>query len=565
MLLAGLLWGSNQARADEAPTGADLLPIFRQAARGGPLRCAAIGGSVTQAGKGWIGPWLREQFPNSPITIINAGMSATGSALGVFRIERDVITAQTDLLLLEFAVNDSGEPDEQTIRNVESIVVRLKSLPDPPAIVFVECATRSGINLARHRKIADHYNLLEVNLQQSVDDYLKQNNLPWSALFDDDVHANDRGHAFYGQMIAKALQPYVDRAKKSLADAAPGSKPPDAAPAQLPRQLSTLPLLLDGRLISLRNSAGWDEETSVPVWWNMFFLGLARSDKPGEVLKFPFRGTTIGLLFALSPKFGTFYASVDGGTPVEVITNNREGYTYQIFDSNLASGEHVLTVVLPKSLPGPVKLGYALVAGETGSPRTLAPQGPFSADVLRQLEFRTIPQHDWKWIGPLGDKARTGSGTTADFETAWISEDQPISAQILQQSVAGTAGKILNWHSLSGDESIIDLARLAGGNNRGVSYLAGEIQAEKAGRYFLRFTVDYYAKVWINGQLVRTIDAGHGPVQSPLLIPVDLRPGRNQVLLKIQAGNGGNAFSFAVQTLPLNLTQETTEKGKQEN
>lgn len=43
----------------------DLAEVFRCALYGGPLRCGAIGGSITQAGNGWIEAWLRKRFPES--------------------------------------------------------------------------------------------------------------------------------------------------------------------------------------------------------------------------------------------------------------------------------------------------------------------------------------------------------------------------------------------------------------------------------------------------------------------------------------------------------------------
>jgi hypothetical protein len=156
-----LLSLSVVAGAAEFGRGRDLLPVFARAHAGQPLRAAAIGGSITQAGGGWLEPWLREQFPKAAVTMRNAGMSATGSALGVFRLERDVISAQPDLVLIEYAVNDGGTSDEDAIRYTESIVVRLKSLPHPPAIVFVEAAAKGGSKRHRHQRVAKHYGLLD--------------------------------------------------------------------------------------------------------------------------------------------------------------------------------------------------------------------------------------------------------------------------------------------------------------------------------------------------------------------------------------------------------------------
>ena len=42
------------------------------------------------------------------VAVYNAGMSGTGSALALFRLERDVLAFQPDLVLYEFVVNDGG-------------------------------------------------------------------------------------------------------------------------------------------------------------------------------------------------------------------------------------------------------------------------------------------------------------------------------------------------------------------------------------------------------------------------------------------------------------------------
>ena len=93
-----------------ASVGDDVVAVFTRAERGEPLRYVAIGGSITQAsGDGWAGEWLRRQFPKSDVTVVNSGMSATGSSLGIFRIERDIIAHQPDLVAIDTAA-DLSDP-----------------------------------------------------------------------------------------------------------------------------------------------------------------------------------------------------------------------------------------------------------------------------------------------------------------------------------------------------------------------------------------------------------------------------------------------------------------------
>ena len=318
-----------------AGNGDDLLKVFKRAHEGKTLTCVAIGGSITQAGKGWIGPALRKRFPKATVTMHNSGMSATGSALGMFRIDRDVISCQPDLVLIEYVVNDGGAKDDDAIWTTESMVRRLKMLENPPAIVFIMAASKSNSRIYRHQKVADHYDLLSVNLDKKSHDYLKKQKLPWKTFFSDAVHPNRKGHQFYGQEIMKDLEPYIRKAANY--------KPSPTAP--LPKQLSKRKLILDGRMVPIAVAPGWKKEHRVPGWWNMFFMGATSAKKRGTTMQIPFRGTVVGLFYALSKEYGIFYANIDGHGMKELVCNNRGGYTYSILGKQLTPQTHLLNIV----------------------------------------------------------------------------------------------------------------------------------------------------------------------------------------------------------------------------
>jgi acetyl esterase len=72
---------------------------------------AFIGGSITQM-KGYrvmVEQALRQRFPETEFQFINAGISSTCSTTGAFRLTRDVLSADPDLLFVEFAVNDDQD------------------------------------------------------------------------------------------------------------------------------------------------------------------------------------------------------------------------------------------------------------------------------------------------------------------------------------------------------------------------------------------------------------------------------------------------------------------------
>ena len=507
-----------------ARTGEDVEAAFRRAAAGAPLRAVFIGGSITQDGKGWIGDWLEKTFPESPVVVHNVGMSATGSSLGVFRLQRDVIAHQPDSVFLEFAVNDGGMSDESTIRFLESIVVRLKSLRNPPAVVFLGTAAKNKSNRARHHAVAKHYDLLEIDLQVALDSHLSKNRIPWESLMGDAVHPNRKGHAFYGEVIAGKLAPYAERARKS----------PDlraSAPVKLPKPLSTKPLLLDADMQVFPLMKGWTKAFSVGYWWDMFLQGTVRSSRKGAVMYLPFRGTVVGVMFAMSPKYGKFLASVDDVFPKVIRTNTRHGYSAMILADHLAPGEHMLTIQVPEG-ENEVHLAYLLTAGGSEPGGNPVPGKKFTSTLVTEV----LPAKAWEISGPYGTEHLCVDGPTPALNTVYPPEPGSVKTEVV-------------WKKLSGEEEFVDLCKRTGLKNRGVNYVRAMIRCETERRVFLGVTLDYFGKVWLNGRLLKVYDSMHGGVREPMMIPVVLKKGENELLLKVHAGSAGNEFSATLNTL----------------
>ncbi|PAW80126.1 MAG: hypothetical protein B9S32_01985 [Verrucomicrobia bacterium Tous-C9LFEB] len=528
--LAGFLSGCQRNE-----TGSDIRHAFEKAQAGQPLRCVFLGGSITQAGDGWVGDWLRTQFPKSNVSIVNSGMSATGSALGIFRVERDVIAYQPDLVAIEYCVNDGGLTDEEAIRFMETLIVRLKQLPHPPAILILEAAAKGGVNLDRHRRVARHYQLLEVDLQQAVESRIKQTGEPWETYFSDNVHPNQTGNALYAEAIAQTLTPYVPKA---------GTGSLSKEKSTLPPPLSRKPLLLDGRLIPLTNFAtNWKREGSLPFWYDRFFLGALTTDQPGATLNLSLKGSIFGVYYAMDKSYGTFFASVDEALPVHISPNDRGGYSYTLLAQDLTPGEHRVQVVLPSKMTDPkvstingaVKLGYLLVAGESQSSSAIAARGPFPPERLARLQYQPLPPTQWSWSGPYipASKTEENKPTPKDalnyLHEIFPPEENPAS---------------ISWKKIELDEDMrLDFRKLTGSNVPAIAYATTEIQSDEARDATLAFACDYYAKVWLNGTLILTLDHPHGSPQRPLLIPTHLQKGTNRLLIKTGAGSGGFLFS----------------------
>lgn len=97
---------------------------FAKLKAGKAVRIAYLGGSITEQ-NGWRPKtldWFKKRYPAASITEINAAIGGTGSDLGVYRLQQDVLTHKPDLLFVEFAVNDGGAAPERILKAMEGIV-----------------------------------------------------------------------------------------------------------------------------------------------------------------------------------------------------------------------------------------------------------------------------------------------------------------------------------------------------------------------------------------------------------------------------------------------------------
>lgn len=212
--------------------------VLCKAARGEEITFAAIGGSITQGasarslnGRGnnateytdaldgescWFNrtaDWFRQRFPQVKVNAVNAGIGATPSFLGTFRLEQMVLAYKPDLVTVEFSVNDPSTThnllEKEIFDAYESIVRRC--LEAGVAVVQIFLNDRDNNGLQRiHSKIADHYHVPSVSYHNAVypDGQLI---CDWSLLSPDEIHPNNVGHA----LLATCLCNYLDQVYES--------------------------------------------------------------------------------------------------------------------------------------------------------------------------------------------------------------------------------------------------------------------------------------------------------------------------------------------------------------
>ncbi len=95
--------------------------------------------------------WLRETYEQTPgqFVQVSAGLGATGSRMGAYRLARDILPYQPDLLFIEYAINDGGvgpvtkeDPSDprSILRSYQSIISRVKK-QNPDCAIFIPIST----------------------------------------------------------------------------------------------------------------------------------------------------------------------------------------------------------------------------------------------------------------------------------------------------------------------------------------------------------------------------------------------------------------------------------------
>lgn len=166
------------------------------------------------------------------------------------------------------------------------------------------------------------------------------------------------------------------------------------------------------------------------------------------------------------------------------------------------------------------------------------PAALFSLD-LTPL-YRPLTARHWRVLGPFEGSMRL----SLDRVSEKLDQVHPAEeVRDFSASYAGVGGKPVAWRRLSGDSDYVDL-----GAYHLINYAVAYVDSPDAREGALSLGVDYWAKLWLNGELVFTPDQrpATAPHEGETLLRVPLRAGRNEILLKVHSGSAGNGFWLAL-------------------
>ncbi|MAX23496.1 MAG: hypothetical protein CMJ19_03240 [Phycisphaeraceae bacterium] len=187
-----------------------LARLLRKVQNKEPITYGAIGGSITagahaqpdQAYAPLLGKWLNEQTPTQ---FINAGIGASNSLFGTFRVAKDLLCHQPDLITVEFAVNDANNPNIEPA--FEALIRQCLAIPNLPLVVLIFTMRRDGHNVQHiHIPIGKHYDVPMLSYRDALYPLITEGKLTWEDLSPDEVHPNDAGHHYIFQLLKRYLQ-----------------------------------------------------------------------------------------------------------------------------------------------------------------------------------------------------------------------------------------------------------------------------------------------------------------------------------------------------------------------
>ena len=205
--------------AKRAETGDRLTVVFF----GGSLTWGARASNPqTTSYRAIIGQKLEEKYPKAHFKFVDSAIGGTGSQLGAYRLERDVLAYKPDLVFLDYTLNDDAyrtTPD--TLASQEAIIRRIISEAHCPVIQMFLAAksfvtdgtTEKMTRRTAHIEIAKAYDVPCGDAIVLMQDKFKKGEIDldkiWLPDSFDTCHPGDKGYALYAEAAWNAFNKAV--------------------------------------------------------------------------------------------------------------------------------------------------------------------------------------------------------------------------------------------------------------------------------------------------------------------------------------------------------------------
>lgn len=322
---------------------------------------AFLGGSITEM-NGWrsmIQDDLKQRFPDTEFTFIDAGIASTGTTPHAYRLENDVLQKGTpDLMFVEAAVNDhtNGADYVAQTRGMEGIVRHaISCVPDidivmlhfvyDPFLPMLDRGEQPDVIL-NHDRVANHYGIPSINLAEEMALRLRLGELTWQEF--GGTHPLPAGHNYYAAAINRLFD--MEWSGDVL------NQP--VAERRLPDDLLDDDSYCNGEFVDISAAAdlhGWSID---PKWHpadnlekrkGFVDVPMLVAEKAGAWFTLSFTGTAVGIFCTAGPQAAVLEYSIDGGKFAKLDTFTEwSSHLYlpwvYLFADELPRGKHTLRV-----------------------------------------------------------------------------------------------------------------------------------------------------------------------------------------------------------------------------
>lgn len=322
------------------------------------LTVGFFGGSITEGAgaSSWndtswralVMKYLSETYKNIKFTEINAAVGGTGTDLGVYRMEHDLLSKKPNLVFIEFATNDMDMAYPDQLGYYESCIRRILENDPTTDIVCVFTATKSTedrlLETGEYRSrtaetvIAYHYGLDIVDIGEHLRRAVSTDGGNWGKYTTDCTHPNDDGYLVCFEAVKNAFCRLVGEAKSELIS------------KKLPSPYVGYDNLVYGKMIDAREvileNSGWKYIDS-PFKWR--FPHYITSCGIGSELELEFDGSAFGIYWIMDKDSGMAEVTLDGKRTAVVSAFDhyckrfsRGGYVFPFDD--IESGHHTVRI-----------------------------------------------------------------------------------------------------------------------------------------------------------------------------------------------------------------------------
>ena len=309
-----------------------LADVMKRAEAGEEITVAYIGGSITQGSTAddntcyarLTTNWFEQTFPDAKINYVRAGIGATGSYIGVHRVDRDVLSHNPDLVFVEFSVNDTTENTTRNVNSYDSLLRKIWNSDSSPAIVCIGMTQENSTSFQNyHYSVAAHYDLPFISYRNAILHVINEGYIVWKDISDDNIHPNKTGHTVLTQIITHYLAK-VNENKDSVS----GDESDFSTPA-------TKDVYANATLLTPANFEATDETNLIAADTNSVFGGFtgcwsARVSSSG------FGGAKLVFENVEAKNIGLLYGEVVGKGPM--IDIYLDGVLVNTVDANFPNG-----------------------------------------------------------------------------------------------------------------------------------------------------------------------------------------------------------------------------------